>query len=225
MVARQEAQPRSPQGRERQKSRTRRALVAAAAELLRAGRSPTIAEVAEAAEVSRATAYRYFPTQEVLLAEVALFAVGGPLFPADETGVSLPAPEAVGRLVRRIGAWAYDSEPALRMLLRLSLDPATGVRRPGHRVGWIAEVLAPVRAEIDPETYERLATALTLLLGIDPIVVMTDIAGVSREQALDTLEWTARTLVEAVFQERPPDRSHATRREKTGGKSSTRPSA
>jgi hypothetical protein len=54
---------------------------------------------------------------------------------------------------------------------------------------------------------------------------MTDIAGVSREQALDTLEWTARTLVEAVFQERPPDRSHATRREKTGGKSSTRPSA
>jgi AcrR family transcriptional regulator len=214
MVARQEAQPRSPRGRERQKSRTRRALVAAAAELLRAGRSPTIAEVAEAAEVSRATAYRYFPTQEILLAEVALLADGGPLFPAEDESVALPAPEAVGRLVRRIGVWAYESEPALRLVLRLSLDPATGVRRPGHRVGWIAEVLAPVRAEIDPETYEKLAAALTLLLGIDPIVVMTDIADVSREQALDTLEWTARTLVEGALRERSPARSRAIRRGK-----------
>ena len=40
---------------------------------------------------------------------------------------------------------------------------------------------------------------LTLMIGIDPIVVMKDIAGASREQALDTLEWSARTLVEAAL--------------------------
>jgi AcrR family transcriptional regulator len=185
------------QGRERQKSRTRRALIAAAAELVRNGRTPTIPVAAEAAEVSRATAYRYFPTQEMLLAEVALFAIGGPLF--DDDGAELPAPEAAARLVRRVGEWAYESEQPLRTLLRISLDPDSGVTRPGHRVGWIAEALAPVRDQIDPGTYDKLAASLTLLMGIDPVVVMTDIAAVSREQALDSLEWSARALVEAAL--------------------------
>jgi AcrR family transcriptional regulator len=196
------------QGRERQKNRTRRAVVSAAAELIRAGRTPTVAEAAEAADVSRATAYRYFPTQGMLLAEVALFAAGGPIDPGGpEDG--LPVPEAVARLVRRAGEWAYDSEQPLRTLLRLSLDPSANVRRPGHRTGWIADVLAPVRDGMDPAAYERLANALTLVVGIDPVVVMTDIAGATREQGLDALEWTARTLTEAALAEKPARRRRA----------------
>ena len=52
---------------------------------------------------------------------------------------------------------------------------------------------------IDRETFSKLSKALTLMLGIDPIVVMKDIAGASREQTLDALEWSARTLVEAAL--------------------------
>ena len=209
-MAGQEENSRIPKGRESQRNRTRKALVAAASALLQDGRQPTVTDVAEAAGISRATAYRYFPTQEMLLAEIALFAAGGPLVPGGpEDG---PVPEAVARLVRRVGTWAYENEQPLRTILRLSLDPATGVRRPGrrapllepqhrpgHRVEWIADVLAPARGRINPETYDKLANALTLLMGIDPIVVMKDIAGASREQALDALEWTARALVEAAL--------------------------
>ena len=191
-------------GRESQKKRTRKALVAAAAGLLRDGRQPTVSDAAEAAEISRATAYRYFPTQEMLLAEVALFAVGGPL--RSQMEPKLPAPDAIGRLVRRVGEWAYANEQPLRTLLRLSLDPATGIRRPGHRREWIAEALATVRSRMDPKTYNRLATSLTLLLGIDPVVVMKDIARASREQALDALEWAARTLVERAQDEKDQPR-------------------
>jgi len=197
IMASQEPLKKTKKGRESQKNRTRKALVAAAGELLRAGRSPTITDAAEAAGISRATAYRYFPTQDLLLAEVALFASGGPLFaPAIENG---PVPETVGRLVRRVGVWAYANEQPLRTILRLSLDPSTGVRRPGHRKEWIADALAPVRGKIDAKTYSHLSKSLALLMGIDPIVVMKDIAGASREQALDALEWTARTLVEAAL--------------------------
>ena len=56
-----------------------------------------------------------------------------------------------------------------------------------------------MRSRIDPETYNKLTRALTLLLGIDPVVVMKDIAGASQEQALDALEWTAQTLVKRVL--------------------------
>jgi AcrR family transcriptional regulator len=184
-------------GRELQKNRTRKALVAAASDLLRRGQNPRVADVAEAAGISRATAYRYFPTQELLLVEVALFAVGGPTFPAAQQDKSVP--EAVGRLVRRAGTWAYAREQPLRTILRLSLDPSTGVRRPRHRVDWIADVLAPARGTMDSETFNKLSKSLTLLLGIDPVVVMKDIAGATREQALNVLEWTAKTLVEAAL--------------------------
>ena len=186
-------------GRESQKNRTRKALVAAAGELMRAGRQPTVSEAAESAGISRATAYRYFPAQDMLLAEVALFEVGGPLVLTDSESRSTP--DALALLVRRIGNWTYDNESPLRTLLRLSLDPETGVQRPGHRLEWIADALSPVRDRIDPATYTRLANALTLLMGIDPVVVMTDIAGVSRQEGLDTLEWCARTLVEGALRE------------------------
>ncbi|HYL36040.1 MAG TPA: TetR/AcrR family transcriptional regulator [Bryobacteraceae bacterium] len=205
-MARQEVSATKSNGRESQKNRTRKALVAAAGDLLREGRSPTVVDVAEAAGISRATAYRYFPTQDMLLAEVALFAVGGPLFPAAAQGA--PVAEAVGRLVRGVGTWAYANEQPLRTLLRLSLDPSTGVRRPGHRVEWIADTLAPARDKIDSKTFSKLSRALTLLLGIDPVVVMKDIAGASQEQALDALEWTARALVDAALRARAPS-SHA----------------
>jgi len=196
-MAGQEGSTKSFKGRASQKNRTRKALAAAAADLIRKGGAPTVTDAAEAAGISRATAYRYFPTQDLLLAEVALFAAGGPLFPsiaADE-----PVPQAVGKLVRRVGLWAYANEKALRTILRLSLDPSTGVQRPGHRREWIAEALAPVRTQIDTKTYCHLSKALTLMIGIDPVVVMKDIAHASREQALDALEWSARTPVEAAI--------------------------
>jgi AcrR family transcriptional regulator len=188
---------RPPRERKSQKNRTRAALVSAATDLVQAGKQPTVSEAAQAAEISRATAYRYFPTQEMLMAEVALFAADGPL--SLEVDATVPLPEAIGQLVRRVGVWSYANETALRTLLRLSLDPHTGVRRPGHRRDWISDALAPLRKRLKPELYNNLARALTLTLGIDPIVVMKDIALASREEALTTLEWTARTLVSAAL--------------------------
>jgi len=188
-------------GRQLQKNRTRRALVQAASDRVREGKSTTVTEAAEDAGISRATAYRYFPSNELLLAEVALFDSGGPLVDLTQ---DRPVAEVVAGLVRHVGEWAYDNEQQLRALLRLSLDPSSGIRRPGHRVEWIANALAPVRHQMDPVTYERLSRALTLLIGIDPVVAMTDIAGATREQALDTLEWTARTLVEVASRSSHP---------------------
>src|SRR5436305_15103112 len=59
-------------GRYRQRRRTRAAIVAAAADLLRAGRTPSVNDVADAADVSRRTVYLYFPTVEQLLLDATL---------------------------------------------------------------------------------------------------------------------------------------------------------
>src|SRR4051812_39378843 len=61
------AVPYEQTGRTRQKARTRNALVAAARALLAGGSTPTVEQAADAAEIARATAYRYFPNQRALL--------------------------------------------------------------------------------------------------------------------------------------------------------------
>src|SRR4030081_1643820 len=185
--------------RHRQKNRTRKALLNAAAELVRQGREPTVAEVAEVGEVSRATAYRYFPTQESLLVEMRMFAPEGPLEKFDRVVVESGDPvERVGVLVREVSEWALQNETALRTLLRLSLDPETGVRRPGHRIRWIAEALQPLQGKVDGATLDRLSSALTMPLGIDPIVPLRDFAGLPAAQAIEVIEWAARVLVRSV---------------------------
>jgi hypothetical protein len=70
--------------------------------------------------------------------------------------------------------------------------------RPGHRLRWISALLKPLRDSLDERTLRRLTGALTLLLGVGPLVALTDIAYMDREQALDVLAWTAETVVRAA---------------------------
>src|SRR5260370_900803 len=149
--------------RHRQKNRTRKALLDAAAELVRQGREPTVAEVAAVSEVSRATAYRYFPTQESLLAGMRMFAPEGPVAMFEKATLETTDPvERVGVLARQVAEWAFQNEPALRTMLRLSLNPETGVRRPGTRIRWIAEAPQPLKCKGEATALERLGTPVTM---------------------------------------------------------------
>ena len=58
-------------GRPNQRTRTRKDLLQAAARLMKQGRTPSLEDVAAEALVSRATAYRYFPSVEALLVEAS----------------------------------------------------------------------------------------------------------------------------------------------------------
>lgn len=181
--------------RGRQTRRTKRALLAAADELFNDGRVPTVADVAERADVARATAYRYFPTQEALLLETSFLGDGGPIGSIDDLigEISDPA-ERVAEAVRRGAVWTIEREARLRTILRLSLE-STQTTRPARRRGYIAQLLADVRPALSDAAYERLAGALTLLLGIDPIVSLRDNGDVPAERIPDVLAWTAATIV------------------------------
>ncbi len=92
-------------------------MLEAAAALVQAGRTPSVAEAAELAAVSRATAYRYFPTQESLLVEVvttnqpALDALLGPLDDSDD-------PEArVKAVVDTLTEFMVEHDRGLRTML------------------------------------------------------------------------------------------------------------
>ena len=168
----------------------------------------TVTAVAERAGVSRATAYRYFVSNDA----VTVWATrpmsadpGAPEIPAP------PEPEALGdraaRLVRDQGVWAFKHERELRALLALSLTPDAdqrGVSRRGkmRRSQWIEEgLLNYLPDSVTAEDRTRLAAALTPLFGSDAVVWTQDAAELDQEQALDLMAWMARTLVEATVRD------------------------
>ncbi|MEA2348560.1 MAG: hypothetical protein QOG62_2347 [Thermoleophilaceae bacterium] len=187
-------------GRPRQTQRTRRALVAAADELFAEGLAPTVTLAAERADVSRATAYRYFPTQEALLLATEYLGDSEALRILPELAHEIDDPaERIAEAVRRGAVWTLGRESRLRAILRVSLDPASGAARPARRREYIRQLTASFAGELAPEAYEGLVGSLTLLFGIDPIVAIRDNSSVPASQIPDLLAWTARAVVSSAL--------------------------
>ena len=177
-----------------------------AVELVKAGRRPSVTAVADQAGVSRATAYRYFPSQDLMLSEATIRAAAGPPDGLPPAGTAAASPEEVAAAItRQAGQFSLDHEERLRTALRLSLDPQSGYQRPGRRGRWVDEILAAIGDRLDEPDRARLSAALHLVLGIDPIIELTDIAGLDRAEALDVLEWVAATLVQASLASGPDE--------------------
>ena len=184
-------------GRARQKQRTRSALIAATRDLVAAGgRPPTVAEAAAAAEVSRTTAYRYFPTQTSLLLAAHPEIAATSMLPADagqDPEVRLAA------AVRGFMAMILDTEPQQRTMLRLSLEIDAAARelplRQGRAIGWFSEALEPLTGDLGADGVRRLAVAVRAVSGIEALVWLTDVAGMSRDEAVEQMVWSAVALV------------------------------
>lgn len=196
-------------GRDKQKQRTRNAIVAAARELVIQGRLPSVAEVAEAALVSSATAYRYFPDQLSLLRAALQDASPPPdsmLVPGHDEA-SDPA-ERVARATASFLRRVLERETLVRAVMALSLlqsveeaqpRQGTSTLRPGYRLAWIEEALRPLEATIDANVLQQLKGALAIVMSSEALVSLQDVGGLDAETAIATCAWAARTLVSAVI--------------------------
>jgi AcrR family transcriptional regulator len=198
-------------GRTNQKLRTHRDLLATAARLIAEGAQPTVTEVADAANVSRRTAYRYFPTQQKLLVEAALEGLRPAMeaalaaAPAGLTDADLE--QRLDTLVRSIQQLTVRNERLLRTMIHLTVlgKTAPGTRpRGSRRIDWIELAVASLQPRLGKAAYARLVSALSLITGIEALIVLRDIRGLSEPQAIQASQWMARavlreTLREALF--------------------------
>ena len=184
-------------GRTRQKQRTREALIAAARDLVaRSGLAPTVEAAARAASVSRTTAYRYFPSQHALLVAAHPETVTSTMVPV-EAGDD-PEARLLGA-VRAFTSMVVDTEQQQRTMLRLSLDPAPPTEalplRQGRAIAWFEEALAPLQPTLTADGIHRLALSVRSAVGIESLIWLTDIGGLSREEAVERMVWVARALL------------------------------
>jgi AcrR family transcriptional regulator len=192
------------QGRARQRRRTRRAILRAATELMAAGGTPTVAEIAEAAEVSKRTVYLYFPTREQLVLDAAVGMLGTQ---SVDEALARPggAEERAAVLARALTELPLEIERAGRSLIALTVADAPEVpsppRRGYRRVGWIEQALEPVRGRLTEPAFERLVTAVAMVTGFEAVIVQRDLRGLDPAAGADVSEWAARALVRAALQE------------------------
>jgi AcrR family transcriptional regulator len=190
-------------GRDNQKRRTRRALVETAGRLIAAGGRPSVAEVAEAAEISARTAYRYFPSVEQLTVEATLEATRQNMELSIEAGTpDEPVSERVERLVGALAQMTLDNESLLRQMIKFTVDRdpiEPGVPpRPARRLEYVERALAPLQSRLDPDDLDRLTFALTVVMGIESVLVLRDICGLDSAEILAVQQWAARALVNAT---------------------------
>ena len=198
---------KAEKGRVQQKQRTRQQILTAAAALISSGSRPTVTEAADAAEVSRRTAYRYFPSQEKLLTEATLNGVRPAIeeaMAAAPTGDSIEDIEArLVMLVHTVQKLTLRNEALLRTMIHATvLEKTRGAPKRGtRRLEWIELAVGGLQRRLKPAAYERLLTGLALCIGIEAFLVFRDIRGLSGPQATEASEWLALTVLRATLRE------------------------
>ncbi|MDT7727014.1 MAG: hypothetical protein QOI21_3590 [Actinomycetota bacterium] len=194
-------------GRTNQKLRTRTALIAAARDLIsRGGAAPTVEEAAAEAAVSRTTAYRYFPSQRALLVAAHPEVDAATMLPDD---TSDDPEERLLAAVSAFTAMIAETEPQQRTMLRLSLEESPEARnlplRQGRAVGWFVDALSVLRPALSEADLRRIAIAVRSAVGIEARVWLTDVAGVSGEEAERLMRWSAQAILRHALSDGLPD--------------------
>jgi AcrR family transcriptional regulator len=164
--------------------------------------TPTIEEAAAEAAIGRTTAYRYFPNSRALL--VATF----PELEMDSLLGANPPEDPLARLeivAETLTRGIVEHEPEYRAQLRLALEgePAGGESLPlrrGRRIKWIEDALSPLEGRMPEGELRRLVYGIGATLGIEAFVWLTDMAGLSREEAVEVMRSNARTLLRSALE-------------------------
>jgi AcrR family transcriptional regulator len=191
-----------------------------ARKLLLEGKVPSIADAAEEAGVSRATAYRYFPTQGALVTEaVDDVLVTGRRAWEERLGAAGELTERVERYVSLIFGVMHENEALMRGSLLLALEQWAKVQageelgeepiKRGGRLEAIAATLEPFTDKLGDDAIRRLSVALSVVVGIEAHVIFRDIWELDEDEAQQVSLWMARVLAEAAAKEsrRPRRRS------------------
>ena len=191
--------------REQQKERTRITIVDACGRLLDRGVEPTIELVAEEAEVSRATVYRYFGTIFEIVWQVV---TARRTLDAEET-VDAAGTDIAGRVAaaeRGVNDYLFDDADGvhrftigwLQRIVDGTYEPG---ERPLRRLRYIDKALEPVADRLGADGLFRLRHGLALAIGSEAMLALVDACDLSTEQARDVTRWVSRVLLDAALAE------------------------
>lgn len=183
------------------RARTRRLLIDTAMSMYEQGAFPSITEVANAAQLSRATAYRYFPTQSALVSAMVDESLG-PILSWQPT-----QPDARQRIAELL-SFAYprmlQHEGVLRAALHLSLQQWADDRNHsnnedklvrGNRKRLLKLAVEPLEGKLEPEALQRVIYAFSLIYGSEVFMVLKDIWHLDEAGIQNVTQWMGKAIL------------------------------
>jgi AcrR family transcriptional regulator len=167
----------------------------------------SVAEIAADAGVSRATAYRYFPSRSRLVSAVVEESLG-PVrrFDSERTDGRARLRDLFDQTFPRFKVF----EPQLRAAMQLALEHWAMERaavlaeepfRRGHRTQILHRAAHPLQQQLGAAGYDRLLRALSLVYGIEPYVVLKDMWGLRDREVEAVSRWVLDALIDAALRE------------------------
>ena len=161
--------------------------------------------IARSALVSEATAYRYFPDLVSLLREAVEGTWPSPAEALAEAEHSTDPVERIGagteRLLRHVQAY----QGAVRAMIAATVvRPGTAALRPGHRLGVIDRALAPLESTLGrqaPDALRQLKRELGIVVSAEALFALTDLYGLSPDEAIASAVRAARTITAAAVRD------------------------
>lgn len=187
------------EGRITQKLKTREVLISKANELLKRGSLISVEQAAKDAGISKATAYRYFTSLEALKREASLQLKAEQ---SENLFSDLGAEDLPGRLNRLIEYHYHlflENEDEFRLFLGSVITESVSNRavnqRGGRRIVMIREALEPLKGRCKKAEIDFMVNALSLVFGIESIIILKDLNGLSNEAIFQTWKWTVNRIV------------------------------
>jgi hypothetical protein len=149
----------------------------------------------------------YFSTLDQLLLDAAVGALSETEIRTvlDPPGLGADAAARVDALTQKLFELAPTTLPLGRQIIRLTVDTpppagsADSTRRGYRRVEWIEDAIEPLRARLTSDQFDRLVSALCLVVGWEAMVVLSDVRGLDADHQQDVARWTARAVIDAML--------------------------
>lgn len=191
-------------GRINQKLKTRNQILDAAKLLMSKNQKTSLEDIAEKAEVSRATIYRYFPNIELLYTEASLHIhCSSPTELAEEVK-EMSLSKALLTVQAYYNQLAQDHELIFRRYLIAVLSESVISKkktRAGRRIITLEMVLESYKDKIPNSDLEKLKNIACILMGADPLIVAKDVCNLSNEETNKTLSWGLEMMLKGIFSE------------------------
>ena len=176
------------EGRVNQKLETRNKILASARYFIEKGTDFTLETIAKKAGISRATVYRYYSSVEILSSEAVLdIQTKSPKAILEDSKES-DMPTVVKAIQQYYNVLALNNEEAFRTYVSIAMTNNDSTIKRGARRKKTLQ-LALERADIPVKEKNNLINFLTVIMGIEPIVVTKDVCGLNNQESKEVLSW------------------------------------
>lgn len=185
-------------GRTTQKLETRSNILKNAQYFLNNGLEFNLEDIARRSGISRATVYRYFSNVDILAAEAGLDIKTKSFETLCEGLQGETLEDKILEIQDYYNTHALDHEMLFRKYMSVALNSSTSTPKRGARRKKALQLVLE-NTNYTPKEKEDLSNLLTILMGIEPLIVTKDVCGLDNRKSIELMKWGMELMLKGFF--------------------------